>query len=151
MQLFVLRHGNAELYANTDAERNLTDRGMAETSTILQASLTDLSSVTSIYASPYVRAQQTAAIASELLDLPVTTCDLITPEGRIESVCQFLSSFAADEVPLLVSHQPFVGGFIDWLGDFEPGRYIMGTSALAQLSVSVLARGCADLVSLKQP
>lgn len=151
MELFVLRHGNAELMAASDAQRNLTPRGISETRAILSDCRDALASVTAIYASPYIRAQQTAELASEMLNLPVTTCDLLTPEGRIESVCQFLDSFEPDEVPLLVSHQPFVGSFIDWLGDFEPGRHIMGTSALAHLSVSVLARGCADLLSLKQP
>lgn len=149
MKLFVLRHGNAELFAATDAQRNLTARGKSESRTIVAASQA-LQQVTRIIASPYVRAQQTAAIAAEQLGLSVLTSDLLVPEARIEDVVEMLETLH-DETPLLVSHQPFVGSFVDWLADLVPGRHVMGTSALAELNVNVLARGCADLVTLKQP
>lgn len=149
MKLFVLRHGNAEMNAATDAQRQLTERGIGETRAILTAS-ESLAEVTTIIASPYVRAQQTAAIAARHLTLDVTTSDLLVPHARIESVVEMLESYG-DETLLLVSHQPFVGHFVDWLADLDPGRHVMGTSALAELNVGVLARGCADLLSLKQP
>ena len=149
MQLFVLRHGNAELFAASDSERELTPKGVSETRSILSA-CGSLERVTKIIASPYVRAQQTAKLVSNQLDLPVETSELLVPEARIETVVAWLEGLEG-EVPLLVSHQPFVGRFVDWLADLDPGRYVMGTSALAELNVDVLARGCADLVSLKQP
>lgn len=149
MKLFVLRHGNAELYAATDAQRQLTPRGVEESRAILKAS-DSLNQVTRIIASPYVRTQQTATLAAEFLGLNIETSNLLVPEARVESVVAFLETLEG-EIPLLVSHQPFVGHFVNWLGDLDPGRHVMGTSALAELNVDILARGCADLLSLRQP
>ncbi len=149
MKLFVLRHGNAEFMAASDAQRELTARGESETRVIISGS-DALNEVSVIVASPYVRAQQTAAIVADQLGLEVVTSDLLVPEASIDAVVDYLQTMEG-ETPLLVSHQPFVGHFINWLADLDPGRHIMGTSALAELNVDLLARGCADLVSLNQP
>lgn len=150
MQAFILRHGEAQLFADTDAERALTSVGYQQTVDILAASHAELSGVTRILASPYVRAQQTAALAADLLSLPVETSHLLVPEGDWTLVAQLLESMI-DETPLLVSHQPLVGTLVNWFCGLQPGRHIMGTSALACIDGDVVAGACGELRWLRQP
>ncbi|MBU3070309.1 phosphohistidine phosphatase SixA [Aestuariicella sp. G3-2] len=150
MQAFILRHGEAQLFADSDPERALTSVGYQQTLDILSESQADLASVTRIVASPYVRAQQTASLASKLLSLPVETSDLLVPEGRPSEISQMLDSMS-QEVPLLVSHQPLVGDLVNWLCGLSPGRHVMGTSALAYVESEVVAGACGTLCWLRQP
>jgi len=150
MHLFLLRHGEAQLFADSDPERALTSVGYHDTNTILSQSKADLQRVTKIIASPYVRAQQTAKLASELLELPVETSDILTPDSRLSSLSEMLETLH-DEVPLLVTHQPLVGSYVDWLCGLAPGRHVMGTSALACIETDILAGSCGELLWLHQP
>lgn len=150
MQLFILRHGEAQLFADSDPERALTSVGNHETVKVLSAVKADLSRVTRIIASPYVRAQQTAELASKMLQIPVETSDLLVPQGRLTQVSDFLEQLQGD-VPLIVSHQPLVGSLVDWLCGLAPSRHIMGTSALASIETDVVAGSCGELLWLHQP
>ncbi|WP_439133644.1 phosphohistidine phosphatase SixA [Pseudomaricurvus sp.] len=150
MQAFILRHGEAQLFADSDPERALTSVGYQQTLDILSESQAELKAVTRIIASPYVRAQQTASLASKLLSLPVETSDLLVPEGRLPQVAQLLDSVNHD-IPLLVSHQPLVGELVNWLCGLSPGRQVMGTSALAHVEAEIVAGACGSLLSLRQP
>lgn len=150
MQAFILRHGEAQLFADSDLERALTSVGYQQTLDILSASQVELKQVTRIIASPYVRAQQTATLAADLLALSVETSDLLVPEGSLPQVTQLLDSLSK-EVPLLVSHQPLVGELVNWLCGLPPGRKVMGTSALAHLETDVVAGACGTLCWLRQP
>lgn len=150
MKLFILRHGEAVFSMGRDADRQLTPRGQAETRAILQSAKEALAEVTVIHASPYDRAQQTASIAAEILGLPVQTAAHITPEHSLENMAELLASLEG-ETPLIVSHQPLVGRFVNWLAGLEPGREVMGTSALAALETDVIAADCGELLWLKQP
>jgi len=158
MQLFILRHGEAQSVAPTDAQRQLTARGRLQVEQILQASLSAMGDVNCIYASPYIRAQQTAEIASRVLRLPIVTCEQLVPDTPRSDVVQLVESLQCDPqgeggrlTPLLVSHQPLVGSFVDWLCGLEYGRSVMGTGALAAIDASVIAGDCGTLSFMRQP
>ena len=73
MKLWVLRHGEAEPRANSDAERRLTAHGREQ---VLHSAARLLGQpLQAIIASPYVRAQQTAALVHDTLGFaePVRT------------------------------------------------------------------------------
>jgi len=89
MQLFILRHGEAQSVAPSDAQRQLTARGRLQVEQILQASLSAMGDVDCIYASPYIRAQQTAEIASRVLRLPIVTCEQLVPDSPRSGVAQY--------------------------------------------------------------
>lgn len=65
MKLWVLRHGEAEPRANSDAERRLTAHGREQV--VRSAAHLLGQPLQAIIASPYVRAQQTAALVHETL------------------------------------------------------------------------------------
>ncbi|MGI1677316.1 MAG: phosphohistidine phosphatase SixA [Cellvibrionaceae bacterium] len=149
MKLFVLRHGEAEYSAPTDEERQLTDHGGNEVRSIVEKKLTKLKSVQHIFVSPYVRAQQTAAIVHELLpDIPMTTLPIITPDGKVSEVLDFLQKENIENV-ILVSHQPLVGDLVSQMVGQPVGFYRMSTAALAYIKTDVFAAGCGTLRWIK--
>lgn len=149
MQVFVLRHGQAELQITTDEARNLTARGRADVAAATAYSLSDLKSLQEIWASPFVRAQQTAQIVRDILgakgiDVPIKTTDLITPESDPAGLFDSLQA-ANVEFVLLASHQPFVGDFIDLFCGSPRGAHPMNTSSLALIECDIAARACGEL------
>ena len=65
MKLWILRHGEAEPHARSDAQRNLTEHGREQ---VRQAAAHLIGqSIDTILVSPYVRAQQTAEIVRKVL------------------------------------------------------------------------------------
>ncbi|MFF7109493.1 phosphohistidine phosphatase SixA [Pseudomonas sichuanensis] len=114
MKLWVLRHGEAQPRANTDAERPLTAHGREQ---VLRSAAHLLGQpLQAIIASPYVRAQQTAALVHDALGFaePVRTVPWLTPESNVQQVIGELERLGLEHV-LLVSHQPLVGSLVGML------------------------------------
>ncbi|WAH57132.1 phosphohistidine phosphatase SixA [Pseudomonas silvicola] len=133
MKLWILRHGEAQGHAASDSLRELTDHGREQ---VLRSAAHLLGEpVTALYASPYVRAQQTAGIVHEALALeqPIVTVPWLTPETDPAEVISRLDALAQDNV-LLVSHQPLVGALVGLLenGHLKTPRG-MDTASLAVL------------------
>lgn len=149
MQVFVLRHGQAETQITTDEARNLTAKGRADVATSVHYSISDLKSVQEIWASSLVRAQQTAQIVQTLLaaqgiSLSIKTIDLIAPESDPAGLFDTLQTSKIESV-LLASHQPFVGDFIDLFCGSASGAHPMNTSSLALVECDIAARDCGEL------
>lgn len=107
MTLWLLRHGEAEPRARSDAERPLTERGRKE----VRRSAERLRgrALAHILVSPYLRAQQTAELVRESLglNLPLTTVDWATPDDSPRAAASHLDAYPGD--CLLVSHNPLLG------------------------------------------
>ena len=156
MDVFLLRHGEAVREALSDRERCLTARGQDELRTILSSCRDELSRVSHVLVSPYVRAQQSVRIAAEYLNPPVVpqTTELLVPEASPAKLLDYLQHAHQQEQlqsVLLVSHQPLIGVLLDRLCGFEVGRYRMGTSALAFIETEVAAASMGHLRWLRQP
>jgi phosphohistidine phosphatase len=149
VKLWILRHGEAEAHARTDAERNLTERGRAE---VLRSAAHLIGQpLNAIIASPYVRAQQTARLVREALGFvpDIRTVPWLTPEGSPEQV---LAHLEAEDNVLLVSHQPLVGNLISFLQHGHSRQpQPMYTASLAQLEGEFALAGLMSLVSVKNP
>ncbi|MDP9533701.1 phosphohistidine phosphatase SixA [Pseudomonas protegens] len=149
MKLWVLRHGQAESHAPTDAQRNLTAHGREEV--LGSAAQLIGQPISAIIASPYVRAQQTAQLVREALgfEAEIRTVPWLTPEANPLLVLQQLDG--ADNL-LLVSHQPLVGSLIGLLQhghlrDPQP----MNTASLAELEGDWPLAGLMTLNGVKHP
>ena len=152
MELYLLRHGHANAYAQSDALRELSDRGREEVRSTITASKEALASLEAVWVSPYLRAQQTWQEAKMLLPgAPlVITEPAITPDGQVANVIKRLEQSGITRL-LLVTHQPFVGGLLETLCGCESGRYSMGTANIAAISLPVVASGLGELQWLHQP
>lgn len=149
MNLWILRHGQAQNRAATDAQRELTERGREE----IRESAAHLigQPLEAILASPYLRTRQSAALVREVLGFQpeVITMPWLTPDSEPDEVIEQL-----DELPwehlLLVSHQPLVGALVGFL---QHGHYRqpqpMDTASLAQLAGDWPLPGSMTLVSAR--
>jgi phosphohistidine phosphatase len=111
--LWLLRHGEAEPRARSDAERALTERGRKEVRKI--AEHLRGRQLAHILVSPYLRAQQTAELVRETLGLtlPLTTVDWATPDDSPRSAADRFEHYPGE--CLLVSHNPLLGSLSGFL------------------------------------
>ncbi|MFJ2431007.1 phosphohistidine phosphatase SixA [Pseudomonas sp. NPDC088429] len=150
MKLWVLRHGEAVPYGSCpDSERELTDHGRKEA--LNSAAHLIGQPLTAIYASPYLRAQQTAQIVREALGFEpeIRTVEWLTPEVDPDKVTDQLVSVSN---VLLVSHNPLVGNLLSYLqhgAGYPPEK--VSTAGLAELESPELLIGSMTLNSLKHP
>lgn len=151
MRLWVLRHGQAEPHAATDARRQLTEEGRREAQ-MMARRLSD-EPLDIILASPYVRAQQTAELVREQLQMrrAIVTVDWATPDDDPLAVLDHLAERSEARI-LLVSHQPLVGQLLSLAIDgHRQGHYPMPTAGLACLEMPLPAAGAAELCELTSP
>ena len=144
MKLFLMRHGEASMQAPSDIQRPLTGRGIAQTRAVLEKYANDLSSINTILASPYLRAQQTAQLVSEAIGLPVSTMTAITPDGNPGRACDslFESAVRFGNI-ILITHMPFVGDLSSLLvsGDLLSPEPFM-TSQIVMFEAEQVLPGC---------
>ncbi|MDD9154736.1 phosphohistidine phosphatase SixA [Aliivibrio sp. S4TY2] len=155
MKVFIMRHGEAEMYAPSDEERNLTPHGESQSAQIAQWLMkTHQVQFDYVLVSPYVRAQQTWNAIKPILnvaDAKVETSDEITPYGDSDDVVEYvkaLGSVEDIENILIVSHLPLVGYLT---ADFVPGIMppMFPTSAISCVEFSH-STGKSDLLWLQQ-
>ncbi|MDR8014220.1 phosphohistidine phosphatase SixA [Ectopseudomonas guguanensis] len=151
MRLWLLRHGQAEPQAASDAARELTAHGRQE----VQQAAAQLAGrpLTAIVASPYVRAQQTAELVRDALGFAgkISTVPWLTPDSDPREVLKYLDERAGAEV-LLVSHQPLIGALGGLLVHGHRQEPLpMRTASLAELEGDIPAAGLMELLALIHP
>ena len=155
MELFLLRHGNAETQAARDSERPLSALGRAELKSVFQNTGSELQAVQKVFVSPYLRAQQTfSAIAPYLNCDTKHDADTLVPGGNPYSVVDFVHAEAMEqgvESLLLISHQPLLGTVLNLFCGLESGMHHMGTSNLAAIDMEIPGASLGQLRWLKYP
>jgi phosphohistidine phosphatase len=150
MKLWVLRHGEAEPYGSRpDSERALTAHGREEA--LRSAAQLIGQPISAIYASPYLRAQQTAELVREALGFEpdIRTVEWLTPDNRPQAVAEQLVSV---DYALLVSHNPLVGNLLGYLqhGHVQEPEAVK-TAGLAELEGDLPLAGGMKLNGIKHP
>lgn len=118
VNLVIMRHGEAQPQYSSDSERQLTHAGIREVQQMAGWLQHHYSAFDCIYASPYRRTQQTAALIAEagLALTPVQTNTDLVPEGNAQLVLDFIEmqlSEQPDQRILLVSHMPLVSFLVE--------------------------------------
>ncbi|MEO8025523.1 MAG: histidine phosphatase family protein [Bryobacteraceae bacterium] len=134
MRVYLLRHGIAEdgRPGKPDAERALTREGQEKLYRTLVFAKADLAP-SLILTSPYRRARETAAIASEVLgykgDVVLTSC--LVPNSSPDAVWDEIRTHREEEGVLVVGHEPlfsstaaYLLGAPEMLVDFKKGALI---------------------------
>ncbi|TWI53528.1 phosphohistidine phosphatase SixA [Pseudomonas duriflava] len=151
MKICLLRHGEAEPHAAGDELRRLTVRGEEEVRRSAQRLARE--SLTAIYASPYVRAQQTAAIVKNILGFvpPIVTVPGVTPDDDPAAALDWLAALPTSGV-LLATHNPFVSQLAGLLIHGHRQEPLpMGTGSLAILEGPMAVAGAMTLIELFHP
>ena len=123
MNIFIMRHGEAEVMANSDKARRLTAYGIKQAFSQGEwlkqyLSMLVINSLDRILVSPYVRAQETFRQVNQAFDLELEnkleTWEGITPYGYAHSVIDYLEVLKHDGVKsvLIISHLPLVGEIV---------------------------------------
>jgi phosphohistidine phosphatase len=150
MQIYIMRHGQAEMMAFSDAERNLTDIGREESERMAKYLVKEGVTLDAVLVSPYVRAQQTWQSVSPFFDgiTNIQTLPCLTPSGSARKTVNELLALQAEGVKsvLIVSHLPLVGYIV---GELAPSAGVpaFSTSAVGHISLSD-EDGFAELLSL---
>lgn len=138
MDLYILRHGKAEDagHGHSDAHRKLTKKGHDEIVAVADWMAAQELQFDLIAASPLVRAQETAAIVADILDMPekMVTWKVLVPGGNPDTVCREIEKHADAGAILLVGHEPLLSSLIGRIiaGDSGAG-IIMTKGALAKI------------------
>jgi phosphohistidine phosphatase len=143
MQLFLLRHGDAE-YGLPEVSRPLTALGRKQISKTANSHRAQLADVEIVLSSQLNRAVQSADILVEQIGLsyPRQQVDFLDPDAEVSEVEQYLQA-TQHQVIMMVGHLPLLTVLIDYLTGSSDAR--MGTASLASLSIDYLGRGSATL------
>jgi phosphohistidine phosphatase len=118
MQIYVLRHGEAEERETglADRDRKLTAKGKRDLKDVLKVAHKAEVAPDVILTSPLRRAQETAAIAAEILGCKhVVETRNLTPGASPELVWKEIGTDYKVEQILLAGHQPHLGSLIGLL------------------------------------
>lgn len=143
MQVLVMRHGEAGWHT-LDQERELTEVGRLHAAECAAQIADSPWRPKLIWTSPYLRARETAAIVSEILNCPVEEKPFLTPDDD-PGLC--LDALLEHQVSplLLVAHMPLVGSLSTLLVDGHRHGIPFMTSQAVVLDMPVVGPGCADL------
>src|SRR5262245_28651933 len=122
MQLYLLRHADAEDDRTHDQQRALTNKGEKQARNVGKFCRSHSIIPEMILSSPLLRAEQTARILAQELDMPdlVKLQDFLRPGMTAENAISCLEKYAEKASILLVGHEP----------DFSKlAGYLIGTSA----------------------
>jgi len=145
-QLWLLRHGEAEPHdARPDDERQLTDRGRAQ-SRAAGAALAALKiEIHLAFTSPKVRARDTALLACETLGIQPVEHAALAAGFDADEALALLAAAGVDQRVLAVGHEP---DFSQVVFDLGGGRIDMKKGGIAALRLDG-TRG--ELIVLLRP
>lgn len=143
MKLIIMRHGEAG-YHSRDRQRELTEYGRQTVAEVAAEIAESRWRPEAIWCSPLVRARQTAAIASEILNCPVIEKDFITPDADPGTSLDALLE-TADSQLMIVSHMPLAGSLATLFTDGHRRGIPLMTAQAIVLDMPVVGPGCADL------
>lgn len=108
MKFFLMRHGEAEVFAPSDMQRALTEHGRLHISEHIRLLAPQLSDVDCIIHSPYLRACQTAQIVADILSVQdLFESDLWTPDSNPAVALHSLEGVES-RCAMVVTHMPIV-------------------------------------------
>ena len=140
MKLYLIRHGAAEAGAPDDMSRNLTVRGESQAQAAASWLAQNISGPVSLWASPYVRTQQTAAPIAKALGIDIVAHHCLqpgmTPQKVVDELCQQQKSI------ILVTHLPLVGRLASLLTEGSIFDQPWSPAEIWQLEGEVFAAGC---------
>lgn len=150
MQLYLFRHGIAGPAAvgKADATRTLTPEGIDQLKRQAQAFERAGIRVDRLYASPLVRARQTAALLAPALGVAAETDTLLRPGCILDDVAELLARDPRADRVMLVGHQPYLGHFVHTL---TGSNAVMRTGMMAVIDVRTVRPSGGRLLGLYDP
>jgi phosphohistidine phosphatase len=143
MHIVIMRHGEAESFAGSDAKRDLTDLGCQQATTAGQRLKQLAIGFDQVWVSPYNRTQQTSdRVLSALPAIERRTLDILVPESNPSAVLDEIESSGVQQL-LIISHQPLVS-ILAALLEFgnRQGGPAMAPASMVMLEAEHLLSAC---------
>lgn len=142
MKLYLIRHGEAVPGDTGDTDRQLTESGLQHAKSAAAWLAKTIKGPVSLWASPYVRTQQTAVPIAEALSVDIVSHNCLRPEMTPQKVVDEL--VAEEQNIILVTHLPLVGRLASFLIDGAIFNQPWSPTEIWQLEGSVFAPGCLE-------
>jgi phosphohistidine phosphatase len=149
VKLYLIRHGEAEAGAPDDMSRKLTARGESQALGAANWLAQKINGPVSLWASPYLRTQQTAAPLAKALGIDVEAHACLQPEMTPQKVVDELSQEQKDII--LVTHLPLVGRLASLLTEGTVFDQPWSPAEIWQLEGDVFGSGCLTHIDVWYP
>ena len=146
MELYLLRHADADTIAETDDARPLSEKGEGQGKKVARFCDAHGMSTMRVLASPVLRARQTAAIVVAHLDLKLEIAPWLACGMRPAEAATRLREFSGESALMLVGHEPDFSALVGFLAGMPSGENIeIRKASLTRLTVFALEKGGARL------
>jgi phosphohistidine phosphatase len=146
MNLYILRHADAEPHCANDAERRLTGKGEQQASQVARFCEAHGLKVDVVLTSPFRRARQTAKPVAEHLGVEMREEGWLASGAEPADVIAKLADFKKMPAVMIVGHEPDLGRLISHLLGAKGGEAIhVRKASLTALEVLALREGGARL------
>jgi phosphohistidine phosphatase len=108
MKLFFMRHGDAVDIAESDSARPLSDLGRTEVRQVAEGIANMGAQPTHIFASPRIRAQQTAQIVADVFGGSVVTQEALNYSFNVDALPDLIAGLAQSDAVWMVGHNPSI-------------------------------------------
>jgi phosphohistidine phosphatase len=149
VKLYLIRHGEAVPGNTDDVSRPLTEPGERHAQSAAAWLAKTVKGPVSLWASPYVRTQQTAAPIAQALSIDVMSHNCLKPEMTPQKVVSELMN--EEQSIILVTHLPLVGRLASFLIDGAMFNQPWSPTEIWQLEGSVFAPGCLENTDVWYP
>lgn len=113
MQLYFLRHAEAEGHHREDYYRELTERGNKRTETAGKVMKKLSIKPTHIFSSPRIRARQTADIVAKILGIPVEERSEVDFGFNIHHIGSLIANLSPSDSVMFVGHNPSMSSVVN--------------------------------------
>lgn len=141
MQLYILRHADADTDAATDDARTLSEKGEEQAREVARFCRRQGIQPGVIFASPLIRAQQTAKPVAKELGMDVTTVRWLACGAKPEGILGELSATTDAAAVMLVGHEPDLGNLIAHLLGAANGSIHVRKASLTAIEVLMPRKG----------
>ena len=141
MLLYILRHANADTEAATDDARELSEKGREQAKKVAQFCTGQGIRPEVIFASPLIRAQQTAKPVAKELGKEVTVARWLACGATPVGILGHLAELKDPATVMLVGHQPDLGELIAHLLGTAPGSINVRKASLTLIEVLLPRKG----------
>lgn len=149
MNVFIIRHAQAVVGENNDANRALDEEGKHQAAILASWLDEQVTQPFTLISSPYLRAKQTAGYIAEKLNCERQQSDTLTPDSSTQDALETLAHYKQDLI--VVAHQPLVGRLASQLVDGDDMDQPWNTAECRILEGDMAARACMRIKTLWYP
>lgn len=146
MELYLLRHADADTIAERDEDRPLSEKGQDQARKVARFCEAHHLDRMRVLTSPVLRALQTAEIVSRHLGAKIVVAPWLACGMRPNAALEGLREYAREDAVMIVGHEPDFSGLVAFLLGLPSGEHIeIRKASLTRLTLHALEKGGARL------